>query len=363
MLCRTKSSLYYLLFAGVSFSCSAVSTNAEDPTTEEDVVDPASIIDTRIPVKVKKAEIGDFPVEILTNGTIEARQQVEIKIRSSGRIVDLPVADGSFVKRGALLYRQDASDLRLQLEQDQINTDEARARMDELLILQGGVAGDTTSVDPQKFHNIKINSGWTAAQQREKQTRYDMSERTVYAPFSGLAANVKLQKHQEAQAGEVLCTLINTGSFEVIFTLLEKDLAVIERGQSGRVQPVAMAGESLTAEIDRINPVIDEHGLLTVSARITGSKKRLFTGMKCRVILEKRMKDQLIVPKAALVIRSNRDVIFVIDTLSGLAKWKYVVIGQENSESLAVTEGLALGDLVITEGNLNLAHDAEVVFE
>jgi membrane fusion protein (multidrug efflux system) len=82
--------------------------------------------------------------------------------------------------------------------------------------------------------------------------------------------------------------------------------------------------------------------------------------MNVRVILEQRIPDQVIIPRSALVLRSGREVVFTYEPNEQLAKWKYVTIAYENEDQLAVSEGIEAGDLVIYEGNLNLAHDAEV---
>ncbi len=175
-----------------------------------------------------------------------------------------------------------------------------------------------------------------------------------------MIARRQLREHQEAQQGEVLCILINPNSYEVTFTLLERDAPQIRLGQSVQFLPFNQASKSRSATIYRIDPMIDEYGLLTVRAKITGSKANLYVGMKARVSLEDKIPRQLIVPKEALVLRSNREVIFTADTLSGLAKWKYVTVGYRNEEGLAITAGLEPDDLVIVEGNLNLSHDAEI---
>ncbi len=42
------------------------------------------------------------------------------------------------------------------------------------------------------------------------------------------------------------------------------------------------------------------------------------------------------------------------------ANWVYVHTGLENASQYTITDGLKAGDVVITDGNINLAHDAPV---
>jgi len=81
--------------------------------------------------------------------------------------------------------------------------------------------------------------------------------------------------------------------------------------------------------------------------------------MNIKVVIEDMKPDQLFVPKSAIVLHSGKKVVFTCE--GGLAKWNYVETGVENSGSYIITKGLNPGDTVITQGGLNLAHEAKVV--
>ena len=81
--------------------------------------------------------------------------------------------------------------------------------------------------------------------------------------------------------------------------------------------------------------------------------------MNVKVIIEEKVSYQLVIPKQAVVLRSEKQVVFTLQT--GKAKWNYVKTGLENISSFSINEGLKQGDTIIYDGNLNLAHDAEVV--
>ena len=77
-----------------------------------------------------------------------------------------------------------------------------------------------------------------------------------------------------------------------------------------------------------------------------------------KLSLRKKLPHKLVIPKQAVVLRSEKQVVFTYS--AGKAKWVYVKTGLENISSFVVTEGLVAGDSVIYEGNLNLAHDSGV---
>jgi hypothetical protein len=80
--------------------------------------------------------------------------------------------------------------------------------------------------------------------------------------------------------------------------------------------------------------------------------------MNVNVRVQKTLPNQLVIPKKALVLRTNRQVVFTLR--DGKAMWNYVKTGLENSTGFIITEGLNEGDVVICDGNINLAHEAPV---
>ena len=88
--------------------------------------------------------------------------------------------------------------------------------------------------------------------------------------------------------------------------------------------------------------------------------------MNVKVFIKDQVEDCLIVPKEAVVLRNNREVVFTYS--EGKAMWNYVHSVLENSTSYSITkpedgmQEIFPGDTVITIGNLNLAHETEVKF-
>ena len=71
--------------------------------------------------------------------------------------------------------------------------------------------------------------------------------------------------------------------------------------------------------------------------------------MNIEVIIEQNVGKYLMIPKTALVIRSNREVVFSYDKENGLAKWNYITIAHENEDHYAISEGLEKDMEIIIE--------------
>ena len=110
---------------------------------------------------------------------------------------------------------------------------------------------------------------------------------------------------------------------------------------------------------------MDEKGQISVTAQVRNDGS-LIDGMNVRVIVERMISGQLVVPRSAVVIRDNLDVLFTC-TDDGKAHWTYVTILYSNGESYVVEANkdrnaeLNEGDQVIVSGNLNLADNSDVL--
>jgi RND family efflux transporter MFP subunit len=337
-------------------ACSA--TTAEAPPEEAAAVAADSV--EAIAVRVTPVERRAFPLRTLATGRLRAARKAEIRLRAAGEIVELPVAEGAYVEQGALLARVDEAALRLRLRQAQLQLDDAEINKQDLLLAQGGQAGVDTSVTPEKLALIHTLSGYDKARLAVEQAEFELAQARVEAPFGGLVADLEVKLHQQAGAGDVLCTLLDPAGFEAEFQLLESEALPVEPGRRVRVRPLALPGREWPAAVSTINPVVDDQGLVTLRARLQGDTRRLFEGMNVEVVLEQAVPGLIVVPKSALVLRSGRPVVFTYAPEEGLAKWNYVTVAHENDEQIALSEGLEPGALVINEGNLNLEHDAQV---
>ena len=113
----------------------------------------------------------------------------------------------------------------------------------------------------------------------------------------------------------------------------------------------------MTGRIKSINPMVNKDGLIMISATVKPSHK-LISGMSVRVFINKTVSDQIVVPKTAVVRRSDRDVVFTVE--KNKAVWHYVNIGIENLKEYTIADGIKPGMEVIVSGSQNLS-DGSVV--
>ena len=358
----TSQPLSLLLFSAVlTFGSCGGKAEHEDNQFKEEA--PVQNEEGVVPeVKITKAEVKPFRSYLWSNGKLKASRSLSIKSRIKGQVAELHLSEGIHVNKGQLLVRFNDSEWQLQKQKALLEVEEAIYKKNDLLVLQGGTWGVDSSVNRQTFENILVESGLKRARLHLEEIEYQSRFYEIRAPFDGMVANLNVQPLQEVEAGTELFTLFDPESMEAEFQLMETELPQIFIGQTASIYPIGQDSLRIAAKISGINPVVNEHGLVTVKAKLKGAQNlkniQLPDGLAVKVAIEKVVPAQLVVPRSAVVLRSEKTVVFSWDPESGLAKWNYVTIALEGQNEVAISEGLDKDAWVIYEGNLNLDHDA-----
>ncbi|MBO4561216.1 MAG: efflux RND transporter periplasmic adaptor subunit [Bacteroidaceae bacterium] len=306
-----------------------------------------------------------FNKQLICNGKLEAQSKVTIQFEAQGKIAQINVRDGQRVQKGQILASLDKEQPRRQLEQARLAFDKAEMNLADRLLDYGYTLADTSKIPAEQKRVIYINSGFIDAKMALENAERTFNQCDLKAPFGGKAASVKGRVYEQ---GGQFCTLIDDSRYLVRFSVLETEYGFVSVGQPVFVTPFVSSDVVLRGKILSINPTVDQNGQIAVTAEVPGADE-LMDGMNVRITIENSIPDQLVVPKSAVVIRDNMEVLFRIDPESGHSLWTYVNVLMSNTTEHVVEPNkdrgadLNIGDIIITSGNLNLGDDAEVVIE
>lgn len=299
----------------------------------------------------------DFNHELISNGKLSAGKRVDLRFESDEPIAHIYVKNGDRVRKGEKIAELALFRLNNQTAQAQDALAQAELELKDVLIGQGYMLEDSANVPSATLHLARVKSGYDQALAQYQLARYEEQNATLTAPFDGIIANLFSKEGNKASTSECFCSLIDPQSLEASFTVLESELPLIQKGDRVEVAPFAFTGLRTEGRISEINPLVDENGMVQVKATV-GNKGKLFEGMNVRVSVQRSLGKQWVVPKTAVVLRSGKQVVFTL--VNGQAYWNYVQTGMENADSYTIVEGLKEGDVVITSGNINLAHESPV---
>ncbi len=339
------------LFSACTHQHEATADNATEALLEE-----KNLVETTVLAKT------DFLQEIVSNGKLSATQRAELYFENPGLIETIDIKNGLQIAKGSRIAKLESSDYEFDLKAAELSLEEAKIDKTDAL-LSMGYSGTDKKYDSEHEQIANIRSGYNKALVNYEEAKMQLDETVLTAPFGGKVAGISQKPFEKANVSEPFCILINDNRFYIDFPLLETEISKVKLGQKVTISPVSGAKET-AGVICEINPLIDENGLIWLKAEVANPGIYM-EGMNVKVSIKQAVPNQLVVPKQAVVLRQNREVLFRYTR--GTAYWTYINVLNENEKEYAVTaaEGATLepGDTVIISNNLNLAHESEVEIE
>lgn len=351
----------YLLGALLFASCSGGSGSGSDADT---TVNKKAQIQISNPVDTITLRRGTFRSQLISNGKLRAQQKSDLRFAGSGAVTWLAGGNGTPVAAGAVIARLDDRDAQLRLEQARQAMQKADIDLQDALLGFGHDIADSARVPRETMRIARLRSGYDGAVTGLESARLATENCVLTAPFGGKIANLKTKLHENPK-GDFFCSVINDRSFDVEFSILESELANVRVGQEVKVATFVDPAKRYAGRVAHINPTVDDKGQILVTANIP-NPGGLMDGMNVKVYIESAVPNKLVVPKSAVLVRDDREVLFRYDPATGKAMWTYVLIEASNSDSHAVVANtdrgaeLNVGDAIIVSGNLNLADGSEV---
>ncbi len=343
------------LLAGLYIIFSCKTENAQQNENAVQQLLPESSIE----VTVMSLQTKSFSHELVSNGKISASQKVGLQFKSNEKIGRIYVKNGDRVTQGQAIASLDMFSFQNKLQQAKDELKRSRLELQDALIGQGYKIKDSASVPTATMELLKVKSGYNKAQSNYELAKFDYKNATLYAPISGVVANLTSKVNTYPDNSKDFCNIVNLHTMEVNFPIMESELGLVHIGNSVVVTPFSMSDVKMEGKITEINPWVDENGMVQLKASVSYHPK-MVEGMSVRVSIFRELEKQWVVPKSAVVLRTNRKVVFTLR--DGKAFWNYVETGLENATECAITgETLKEGDEIIISGNINLAHESPII--
>lgn len=320
------------------------------------VADPEDLRKELAPTEVviAKAVKKPFIYQINANGIVKPALQAEVVVNTGGLIANLYIKPGQVVVKGQLLATINDAEQQLALAKARVGLHERKLEYESQLLAMGNRGNQQNKEELRE--NLAYISGLRAAELNYRQAQEQYNATRVKAPMGGLITNVKVNKGVTVKNGAMICAIYQADKMVVEAQILESVIGKVKIDQEATVRPIALPQE-YHAKVHTINPVVDKNGTINLSLLLQ-QPQGLMPGMHVAVTINAPFNKNIIIPEAALVIRSGKEVVFVEE--DGLAKWHYVTTGLKSNNEVEVLTGLEEGDMVIITNNIYLAHDSPV---
>lgn len=314
--------------------------------------------------KDKEAEVKPVPVELARADTrgiaayyraasvIEADRLVDLVARVQGRVRQVAVEEGQWVKQGQVLAELENDRERIQLEKAELAVaDKAR-----LLERSRGML-EQELVSRQEFDDVE--SAWKLAVAERDLAAIALEDTRLRAPFAGQVTERRVVAGQQLAAGFAAFSLGDFEPLRVRVHLPEDVARKVEAGQRVLVSPegqaegegaAAGAGRQVEGTVERISPVVDP---ATSTVRLTlllegaGPDLRVGGFVKVRITTD-RHHDALAIPKLALVEEGALTSVFVAE--ADTVRKVEIEVGLHDESHVEILSGLEPGACVVTMG-------------
>ena len=252
-------------------------------------------------------------------GTLESVQEVPLAFKVGGRILELPLDEGSAIVKGQLLGRLDPGDLQAQVAVAraargvaQAGTLKARADLDQARAAQLRAGDDFRRAQRLHQEGVLSRADLDAAQEKlsvaeaavqamgavghqaegnvaltggtEAIQRLNLAESRLLSPVDGILTRRLREPGHVVTAGTPVLTVISTRKLWVRAWVDESALGRLQLGQSARVALRSHPGQVFAGRVDRISRQSDRqtHELL-VDVEVLDLPARFAVGQRADV--------------------------------------------------------------------------------
>ena len=320
----------------------------------------------------------DTPLTHVYAGQIMGTDEVQIRSRVSGNIVEKYIVGGQFVSAGQPLYRIDSRQYESALLQAQavLAQSEAtlnNARMDlgryQQLYASAAISEQTLSTQQAQVNAYEAAVAANVALVRQAQENLD--DTVIYAPMSGQLSVDDVAMGTFVSAGTT--TLVSMGTSNPIFA----QFSLSENEYLNFVEQAAKTGGigSVVVELTLSNgskyPIIghivasdralaQQTGTLTVKALFDNPDGLLLPGMFARVsLIGDTLPNAILVPERAVQQLLGKSFVMLVGP-DNKAVARTITLGEKIGSYYVVKDGLDTSDIVVVEGLTTLQEGGDL---
>ncbi len=334
---------------------------AEDPrravaVSDRDAVSPVTSTPRARRVTVAAVERGAHQRERRFFGTVRATDRAALSFTLGGRLTARPYELGQHVERGAVLARLDAAQLANAVATQRATLAELEARValqrsdrdrDVRLFTEGVIADAHRERSEAGYESL--TAAREATRVRLRESRRQLGEANLLAPFDGEVVAVHLEPGEYAAPGVPVLTLSGSGELEVELEVPESVLPSLSEGAQVTVDLPLAGRRGVVGRVRSRGTASAGTGLFPVVVELVEAEG-VRPGMTAEVMARVASSRGLTVPMAAVLDPSGRrPAVLVVE--SGRVRRVAVRVLELLDDRVVVTAELDVGDQVVIGGH------------
>jgi membrane fusion protein, multidrug efflux system len=295
----------------------------------------------------------EFSNNVFATGKIGSINQVEITSEINGKVTGIYFKEGENVSKGSLLVKLSDSELQAQLSKvrTQIKLSEQKLGRISKLLEVNGVSKEEFEMQENELASLRSDEAYIKAQ---------MEKTNIIAPFSGVIGLKNISEGSLVNPNTPIASLVQVKPLYIEFSIPEKYSYIIANGINISFSAEnSQQSDTNSAKVYAIEPRVDEMTKTIRARALYNGNKPFFPGTFVKVFVNLgTVKNALMVPTQCVIPTLKGQKVFV--SLNGVAAEVPVKIGVRTDKMIQVTEGLNVGDTVITTGLLSVKKDSKL---
>jgi len=306
-----------------------------------------------INVQADTLQIENVNAEFYYSGTFEPNKETKISAEIQGKINVVLVDVGSVVSKGQSLVQLDNSLLKLQMQTIEVQIEGLEADVNRYTILAKADAIQGIQLE-------KSELGLKSAKVQRATLLEQINKTTIKAPFNGVVTAKLSEEGAFAAPGVPLLQITDITNLKFTVNVPENELSQFKLNQKYSLSADAYSEILLPGKTTMIGSKANIGSSFPVQFTVNNtSDLKIKSGMFGKVILKTADQEKgIIISASAIVGTANQPQVYLIK--NGKSVLQNITISKKIQNKAIASNGLNEGDVIVTNGFINLFDGANV---
>jgi RND family efflux transporter MFP subunit len=323
-----------------------------------------------INVQVQAAEKRSLRPFVETIGTLNPFDEVTVSAEVDGILKEVRVDEGTVVFKDMVLATIDNTEYSLDAKKSEATLRQAEASFDntKLEFQRKEALYKEELVTKQQFDDVSTRLSLAEAEIERAKAVFNLAkEKLKKTKISSVLAGVikakKVSTGDYVKNGTNLFVIIQNNPIKLDFTVTEKDVGKLKKGQDVLLKVDAFPNKEFAGKVHLIYPSLEERTrTLQVEALVPNPNELLKPSLFAHVTLyTDNARDTVVIPSTSLLYEAEKVKVFVIE--GDRAKEREIKLKNTYGEMIGIEEGVKESELVVTVGQQNLFENAKVTIQ
>ena len=308
----------------------------------------------------------DIELQASYPAVLKGQQDIDIKARVDGYIDAIYVDEGAAVRKGQPLFKINSPSSVQLIENAKANYNTAQLDVERIRPL--AEKGIVSQVKLATYENVLASAKATL-----NQAKATLGWTTVTSPVNGVIGAINFRQGSLANNSTVLTTVSNTSNVIAYFSVNEKELLSLLKEFKGATQAEKIKNMPVvkllladgteyeeTGRIETISGVVDAtSGSVSFRALFPNKHGLLRSGSSAKVVIPSEYKGAIVIPQKATFAQQDKVLVYKFQGDSVMQKVVSVKTTPDG-QSYVVTDGLSVGDKIVTDGIVTLTNGQKI---